>query len=126
MPFMHPENGKAVILVAENEAVVRFVAQAVMTNAGYEVLTASDGAHALEISRSYAGTIHLLLSDVCMPKVQGPDLARTIAAERPGIRILLMTGSSGAMVRDSQSDLLQKPFRPVQLVERIAAILAKP
>jgi len=122
---MSPDNGKTVILVAEDEAVVRTVVEAVLTKAGYEVLGAVDGAHALEISRQYPGRIHLLLTDVCMPSLQGPELARTIAVERPGIRILMMTGTPGISMQELPSNLLHKPFRPPDLIERIAAVLAE-
>jgi len=116
---------RIVILVAEDEALIRKVVQTALTRAGYEVLAAVDGADALEVSRGYAGTIHLLLTDVCMPNLRGPELARTLAVERPGIRVLMMTGTSGAVMPESMPDLLQKPFRPGQLIERIGALLAE-
>jgi two-component system, cell cycle sensor histidine kinase and response regulator CckA len=122
---MSLNEGKFVILVAEDEAVVRRVVQAALTHAGYEVLTAMDGAEALQVSRGYTGTIHLLLTDVCMPNVQGPELARQIAIERPGIRILMMTGTSGVVTEHLPPKLLHKPFRPGHLIDEIAALLSE-
>jgi len=117
---------KAVILVAEDEAVVRNVVKLALTNAGYEVLAAVDGAEALALSREYAGTIHLLLSDICMPNLTGLELAKRVAQERPGIRIVLMTGTSGVVFEELPRALLRKPFRPGHLVEQVAAALAEP
>lgn len=117
---------KAVILVAEDETVVRNVVKTALTNAGYEVLSAVDGADALQLSRAYQGTIHLLLSDVCMPNLEGPALARVLIEERPGIRILLMTGKFEAAMDEQWPALLQKPFRPGHLIERVAAALGSP
>jgi two-component system, cell cycle sensor histidine kinase and response regulator CckA len=104
---------------------VRNVVKIALTNAGYEVLAAVDGAHALELSRSFDAPIHLLLTDVCMPNLSGPELAKTLSLERPGIRIVLMTGTSGAVIDPSGPKLLHKPFRPGHLVEQIAAELKK-
>jgi DNA-binding NtrC family response regulator len=92
--------------------------------AGYDVLAAADGVEALQLSRSYPGTIDLVLSDVKMPNMIGPDLARTIAKERPGIRVLLMTGkSSGEIPLMLRRELLRKPFPPQRLLDRIARVL---
>ena len=92
--------------------------------AGYDVLAAADGAEALQVSRAYPGTIDLVLSDVKMPNMIGPDLALTIAKERPGIRVLLMTGkSSGEIPMMLRRELLRKPFPPQRLLDRIARVL---
>jgi len=113
-----PEN--PVILLAEDEPVVRSVVDYALTRAGYTVIVAADGAEALAISRAYAGKIDLLLTDVKMPGLTGPELAAALLRERPGIRIVLMTGhSSGEVPQPWREGILFKPFLPQHLVMRI-------
>lgn len=122
---MSQHEGKAVILLAEDEPVVRNFVQIALIHAGYEVLSAADGVEALQLSRSFQGEIHLVLSDVKMPNMLGPDLVREILKERPGVRIVLMTGkSSGEIPEVLRPELLRKPFLPAQLLARIRKALA--
>jgi CheY-like chemotaxis protein len=109
-----------VILVADDERVVRHIVSLTLTHAGYRVLVAADGAEALNISRAYDGTIQLLLMDMGMPNLDGGTLAEIIAKERPGIRIIAMTGnSSGTVPPELMPFLLLKPFLPDALLKRI-------
>ena len=110
-----------VILIAEDDVVVRNIARIVLEAAGYFVLSANDGADALNISRQYPGTIHALLSDVQMPNIDGLQLRDQILIERPEIRVLLMS----AQLQSSAEDIpiLRKPFSPSVLVERIRQLL---
>jgi CheY-like chemotaxis protein len=125
--FIREQNGKAVILVVDDEVLVRNFIQMTLTHAGYHVLTASDGVEALELSRSYHGAIDLVVSDVKMPNMMGPELAAAISKERPGIHVLLMTGkSSGRIPPQLRPSLLRKPFFPKQLLEQIHQVLDKP
>jgi two-component system, cell cycle sensor histidine kinase and response regulator CckA len=118
---------KAVILVVDDEPLVRNVVQMTLIHAGYHVLTASDGAEAVDVSRTYPGPIDLVVSDVKMPNITGLELAAMIVKERTGIHVLLMTGkSSGAIPPHLLPDLLRKPFFPKQLLERIHQVLAEP
>jgi two-component system cell cycle sensor histidine kinase/response regulator CckA len=118
-------DGRMVILLAEDEPVVRSFVDTALTYAGYRVLVAADGAQALQLSRSYDGPIHLVLSDIKMPNMIGPELATVIEKERPGIRVLLMTGaSSGEVPQQLRQDLLRKPFLPAQLLGKIAQALS--
>jgi CheY-like chemotaxis protein len=98
---------------------------------GYNVLEAEGGPEALEVARRHSGMIHLLLSDMVMPKMSGTELAARLRAIRPDIRIAFMSGYS----EFSNSDLskkfpetlvLQKPFSPVSLVEIVRDALARP
>ena len=75
-----------VILLAEDDQLVRNVVRTTLTRAGYIVLDATDGAHALEVSRGYDGLIHVLLTDVIMPHMDGLELSHHIIRERPGSR----------------------------------------
>src|SRR4030095_6701952 len=112
---------KKVILIAEDDVVVRSIAQIVLEAAGYFVLSANDGADALNISRQYPGTIHALLSDIQMPNIDGVQLREQILFERPETRVLLMS----AQLESSAEDILflRKPFSPAVLVERIRQLL---
>ncbi len=109
-----------VILVADDEAIVRELVAMILKRAGFQVLAAIDGVDALTRSRAFAGPIHLLLSDVKMPRMTGPALALAIAGERPGIRIVLMSAHSDRELPPALlSGMLAKPFLPNQLVARI-------
>lgn len=110
-----------VILIAEDDVVVRSIAQIVLEAAGYFVLPAHDGADALNISRQYPGTIHVLLSDVQMPNIDGLQLREQILFERPETRVLLMSAHLESSAENIQ--ILRKPFRPSVLVERIRQLL---
>lgn len=122
--MVQPE-GKAVILVADDEAVVRNLVNTILTHAGYSVLMATDGAEALRLSRAHTGTIHLLLTDIYMPFVAGPEVARVILEERPDVRVLLMTGHTESLAEAQRLTVLRKPFRPGDLVARIEEELAE-
>src|SRR5258705_5244835 len=100
-----------VILVAEDHDDVRLAVSNILKADGFTVLTSYDGRAALELSRCYPGTIDLLLSDVDMPFMGGQELCQNIAVERPGIKVLLMSGGVGAQEQARMHGLpfLQKP-----------------
>lgn len=114
-----------VILLAEDDRLVRNTVRAMLTKAGYAVLDATDGEHALEVSRKYDGSIHVLLTDMKMPRMDGLQLSSLIAKERPGIKVLVMSGKpSGELHVLSQSiELLRKPFLPQTLWDRLNLLL---
>ena len=114
-----------VILLAEDEMLVRNVVRAMLVEAGYMVLDAVDGADALEVSRKYEGAIDLLLTDVKMPGMSGVELSRHITRERPGIKVLLMSGKTSGEFRSAGPavPLLRKPFMPKTLWEIMSALL---
>jgi two-component system, cell cycle sensor histidine kinase and response regulator CckA len=95
---------------------------------GFTVLEATDGQAALALAEGHPGEIHLLLTDVVMPKLGGAELARRLRETRPGIRVLFMTGYSteavathGVLAPDSS--LLQKPFTVEELMSRVREAL---
>jgi len=116
---------EVVVLLADDEPLVRNLLAAVLSDAGYRVLNASDGEQALEVSRQFAGSIHLLLTDVTMPGMNGIELSLRIARERPWIKVLMMSGVLAAepLVRDNSIHFLRKPFPPEALCEKLSAIL---
>jgi CheY-like chemotaxis protein len=109
-----------VLLVVDDEAIVRNLAQITLERAGYHVLTAADGEEALTMARSFTGDIHLLLSDINMPRMDGFRLREQIVRERPGTSVMLMSGQidPGGAVH-----FLHKPFTPPMLIDAVARIV---
>jgi signal transduction histidine kinase/ActR/RegA family two-component response regulator len=118
---------RGTILLAEDEDGVRRVSRRVLTRAGYRVLDASSGAEALSIARQHTGMIDLLLTDLVMPGMSGRELARRLKSERPGIRVLFMSGyDQGASAREATQPFLAKPFNHEELLAHVIdAVTAK-
>jgi PAS domain S-box-containing protein len=120
--------GRETILLVEDENAVRELARRILSGRGYRVLVAADAQAASALSRRYEGHIDLLLTDVVMPGQPGPLLARELTHERPGLRVLFMSGYAGdalsAMTKlDAKIHLLNKPFLPSSLVQRVREVL---
>ncbi len=99
------------MLVVDDEPELRELTRVMLERNGYDVVVAGDGQSALALSRHYSGTIHLLLTDVVMPAMQGTELADAIRRQRPGIAVVYMTGYSKEALEDPG-------MRPVALVEK--------
>ena len=114
-----------VILLADDEELARQVLTTVLRRGGYQLLIASDGDEALDLSRRYAGEIDLLVSDIYMPHMNGVELAKTLVKERPGVRVLLVSGQS---VVDVPPDMpfLAKPFTAQKLQHVVEQVLDSP
>ena len=124
-----PRRASATILIAEDEEGVRLLAVQALERKGYRVLAAASGEEALKIASAYDGTIHLLISDVVMPGLKGPDLADRLRAMRPGIRVLLMSGYAADVVTPTdlkEAVLLSKPFSTATLLKTVRGILDVP
>jgi DNA-binding NtrC family response regulator len=104
--------GPKVILVVDDEESVRLLLSTLLERDSYQVLLARDGEHALEVSRQHAGIINALVTDYKMPRLDGLQLARTITEERPGIRVMIMSGrmSNPEALQRCGFPLLPKPF----------------
>ncbi|HEV8381974.1 MAG TPA: PAS domain S-box protein [Gemmatimonadales bacterium] len=125
---VRPERGTETVLVVEDEPAVLTLSRRALESQGYVVLAASDAAAALRVVERHGGTIHLLLTDVVMPGLSGRELADRLAAQRPGIRVLYMSGYPGdAVVQHgtlpSGSAFLQKPFSPDGLARKVRDVL---
>jgi PAS domain S-box-containing protein len=125
-----PATGWNTVLVVEDEESLRDLISDLLHRHGYQVLTAPDGAQALEIARAHRGQVKLLLTDVVLPGIGGPILAKQLSAEQPEIKILYMSGYSdfntfghGNLPPDAR--LLQKPFTKETLLQEIAEVLAR-
>ncbi|MCC6653281.1 MAG: PAS domain S-box protein [Candidatus Eisenbacteria bacterium] len=122
---------RATLLVAEDEPLVRQFVCMSLRRLGCVVLEAESGEHALAIAESHEGDIDLLLSDVIMPGMSGPELAVEVTRKRPGVRVLLMSGYPGDELPElapgqQELPLLSKPFSGEALEVRVRDLLAPP
>jgi len=120
------DRGSETILLVEDEDEVRAVLHQILVSKGYRVLQAGSGEEALVISRLHRGAVHLLLTDVTMPEMKGPELAQRLRAERPATRVVFMSGYNDERLSDDGSEppvCLQKPFSPQLLGETVRVVL---
>ena len=123
--------GQETILVAEDDAQVRRLVMRMLTVAGFSVLAAGDPRTALHIAESHPGEIHLLLTDVIMPNMNGKDLYDRVAAGRPAIKVVFMSGHAQdvlgqqGMVSDGTT-FVAKPFSPAELTRAVRETLDGP
>jgi two-component system, cell cycle sensor histidine kinase and response regulator CckA len=125
---VRPAGGSEVILVVEDNLSVRTLVRSVLAACGYTLLEASDSEDALKVIESHNGPIHLLLTDVVMPRMSGPDLAARLLPRHPETKVLYMSGyTDNAVVRhgilDAGTYFLQKPFIPETLTQKIREAL---
>jgi PAS domain S-box-containing protein len=121
--------GSEVILLAEDEKGVRELAREYLETSGYTVLVAEDGRAAIELASKHSGIIHLLMTDVVMPGIGGPEVAERIKILRPEIKVLYMSGYTDQAIMhqgvlQSGAILLQKPFTLAALASKLREILA--
>ena len=126
-----PGGGSETILLVEDEAAVRQFARRALEASGYAVLVAPDGIEAMAAAERHPGPIHLLLTDVVMPGMAGPELARRLSAQRPSLRVLYCSGYTDDAtvlegVREAGTAFLQKPFAPEDLIRKIRDVLSGP
>lgn len=117
--------GSGTILLAEDEPLLRELGQTILTQAGYNVLTAPNPEALKSFVAEYAGKIDLLLTDVVMPGMSGPELVRVVKVRWPEVRVLYMSGYADDEIEDLDRDagFLQKPFTPAELTAKIAEVL---
>jgi two-component system cell cycle sensor histidine kinase/response regulator CckA len=120
--------GSETVLVVEDEPLVRSLAVRALEDQGYSVLQAEEGWAALAASRAYEGEIHLLVTDVVMPAMNGKELADRLSAERPGLRVLYVSGyTDHAVVRHGVLEegiaFLSKPFDMSSLARTVREVL---
>ncbi len=125
---MTARTGTETILLAEDDDAVRTLTRSLLESCGYSVLDAATPGSALEICGHHSGTIHLLLTDVIMPELNGPELSRRVLARRPEIRVLFMSGYAGdSAVEDSEvfdaSNFIAKPFSLDALTAKVREVL---
>jgi two-component system cell cycle sensor histidine kinase/response regulator CckA len=122
------ERGSETILLVEDETVVRQLVAEILETSGYAVLTAADGPSALELVRRHSDPIDLLLTDVVMPGMSGPDVAQAVMSLRPGTHVLYMSGYTDSAighhgVLEPGIAFLQKPFSADELTRKVRSLL---
>jgi PAS domain S-box-containing protein len=120
--------GTETLLVVEDEEPVRRLLAQMLEHLGYRVLLAAHGEEALAVATAHAGHIDLLVTDVIMPQMKGPELAQRLAARQPGLTVLYLSGHpSDALARLgvplSEVNILLKPFRPATLARKVRQLL---
>jgi two-component system, cell cycle sensor histidine kinase and response regulator CckA len=120
--------GSETILLVEDDDQVRAAARGILHRNGYHVIEARNAGEAMLHSEKFPGKIHLLLSDVVMPQMSGPELAGRLTAARPEMKVLCMSGyTDDSIVRhgvlDAQLAYLQKPFTFHTLTARVREVL---
>jgi two-component system cell cycle sensor histidine kinase/response regulator CckA len=126
-----PARGDETILLVEDETVVRQLVAEILENAGYAVLPAADGPSALELIRRNSKPIDLLLTDVVMPGMSGPEVAAAVTSMRPGTEVLYMSGYTDSAighhgVLEPGIAFLQKPFSADELTRKVRSLLTEP
>jgi CheY-like chemotaxis protein len=119
-------SGPGTVLLVEDEEVVRTVARRILDRSGYRVLEACDGREALEVAET-AGPIDVVLTDVVMPQMTGPELVQAIMPSRPEAAVVFMSGYPGDAIDrvalEERAAFLAKPFTPEVLLETVAGVL---
>ncbi|MGB7848093.1 MAG: response regulator [Candidatus Acidiferrum sp.] len=120
--------GCETILLAEDSASLRQMAREYLESIGYTVLEASSGGEALEHAKEFQGPIHLLLTDVVMPGMSGPELASELASLRPGIKVIFTSGYTDDTIArqvgfDRAVAFIHKPYRPKALARKVRETL---
>lgn len=117
-----------VVLLVEDEPSVRNVTRRMMEIRGLTVLLAEGSDEALRISESYSGRLDILLSDVQLPGMDGPELAEKIRNARPDLKVVFISGypredAFANSVDEGNAEFLQKPFTPTQLTQVLVRVL---
>ena len=117
--------GKGTLLVVDDDPAILKFLYALLAD-DLCVLTAGSGEYALEQSRNFNGQIHVLLTDITMPNINGIDLATQIVAQRPEIEVVLMSGfNNGEILLPNQGwHFIPKPFKPSQLTALINSLIS--
>jgi DNA-binding NtrC family response regulator len=119
------------VLLVEDDAAVRALTRAILDQNGYTVLEAGSGGEALEIGTRHVAPIHLLLTDVVMPKLSGVELADRLTSKRPDMKVLCMSGYTDEAValhdvRARGMAFIEKPFTPASLARKVREVLDSP
>jgi len=124
---LRPETGQT-ILLAEDEPAVRELVRQILRQLGYDVLEAGDGYEAVKLIEEHKTEIHLLLTDVIMPLMNGHDLVVRLEAIRPGTKVLYMSGYTDDVLAfhgiSPEIDFIHKPFSSAELAEKLESVLS--
>ena len=125
---LSPGPRRTVILVADDDPLVRNLVTLLMQEDGHFVLSAADGHEGLQLSRQYPETIDLVITAVEMPRLNGTDLCAHLRKERPGIKMLIMSGADISEIVNQNVNLpfLPKPFDGQTLRAKVRTVLGVP
>jgi CheY-like chemotaxis protein len=131
LPQTSPPQGTETVLLVEDEATVRSVAREVLQMVGYTVLEAATGEEALQRVEQHSGPIHLLVTDVVMPGMDGRELAVRLMINYPAMQVLYLSGYTDEAIAHHRVlqagiELLHKPFTPEALARRVREVLDQP
>jgi two-component system, cell cycle sensor histidine kinase and response regulator CckA len=130
-PAAEPQAGGETILLVEDEEAIRSLMCDALGELGYRILGAAEADAALGLAEGFAGAIDLLITDVVLPGLSGPHLAERMAALRPGLRVLFISGYPEQILDRGEPfegtvGFLAKPFRPLELARKIRSMLDSP
>ena len=122
------DDPRPTLLLVEDEPALRTLVVTMLEEQGYTVLQAGNGLDAIAVAERHRGEIDLLLTDVVMPRLSGPELASKLRGLRPGLEVLFMSGYNDSRlvtcgVEEAKVNLLVKPFTPDQLVRRVSELI---
>ncbi len=126
IPPAPPPTGSETILIIEDQEALRELTAHILKTAGYNVLQAADGYSAITLNRQYESTIDLVLCDVVMPGLSGPEAIKLIKHDRPGLKILFVTGYAERSIfpmSELGTHVLSKPFTPDTLFRMVRQVL---
>ena len=120
--------GGETILVVEDQEAVRSFAKAALRQHGYQVIHAGDGDQALSVAKLHSGQIHLLVTDVVMPGLNGKELSERLKELRPNLKVLFISGYTADVIAqrgilDPDVAFLHKPFSPDELAAKVREVL---
>lgn len=123
-PIQPVTGGSETILLVEDQPEVRTVAARILAGVGYQMIEAGNGEEALEAAARHSGPVHLLLSDVIMPRMSGPALADRLLQQKPDTRVLFVSGhisdvTGKHVLLNESSELLRKPYQPDDLARAV-------
>ena len=121
------KGGETILLVEDEDDVRELICDVLLTK-GYTVFASEDGKHALEICRTQTGQIDLMVTDVIMPGMSGPELAAAVHLQRPHLRVLFMSGYTGDSVAEQKlmergAPFIQKPFKTMEFIQKVRSVL---
>jgi PAS domain S-box-containing protein len=123
-----PPGGRETILVVEDEQMVRTALASILRHQGYEIIEATDGESAMELFRERSRDIHLVITDMVMPKMSGREACSRLREIRQDVPVLFVTGYAGKMLQtfdqlEERTSLLMKPVDPLKLLEKVRELL---
>jgi CheY-like chemotaxis protein len=115
------------ILIVDDEPIIRGLLEVVLEQAGFRVLSAGSGGDAIAISQSHQGEIELLITDITLPGMNGWALARTLVEDHPDLAVLFMSGGCDPEELDQyeRSEFLAKPFSLIRLLDEVRNLMCQ-